>query len=219
MLAASPLYPGQERATHHRAAGARALRGAAIRPPASNDEGVSAKIRCTLRDRSYARAGSQSLRAAAMPIYRIGQDPPSARDNSHRRQPGQDRRLVPRYSCCQDALLTLRCLADGRLIRPANSPPVSTVCPANRVRHWLRSMTEGNQRKAATACAGRAAREAAVRPPPAEAAPLHPSGFAGAGSRRDEAGKGAIAHPAVLSKSGSTAPWPTMSSSSCSGAV
>ena len=40
-----------------------------------------------------------------------GQDPPSARDNSRRRQLGQDRRFVPRYSCCQDALLTLRCPA------------------------------------------------------------------------------------------------------------
>jgi hypothetical protein len=62
-----------------------------------------------------------------MPIYRIGQDPPSARDNSRRRQLGQDRRLVPRYSYCQDALLTLRCPADGRLIRAPNSPPVSTL--------------------------------------------------------------------------------------------
>jgi hypothetical protein len=47
-------------------------------------------------------------------------------DNSRRHQLGQDRRLVPRYSCCQDALLTLRCPADGRLIRASNSPPVST---------------------------------------------------------------------------------------------
>jgi hypothetical protein len=76
----------------------------------------------------------------------------------------------------------------------------------------------GNQRKAATACAGRAAREAAARPP-AEAAPLHPSGFAVAGSRREEAGEGAIAHPAAPSKPGSTVPWATMSNSSCSGAV
>ena len=35
---------------NHRAAGARVLRGAAIRPPASDDGGIPAKIQCTLRD-------------------------------------------------------------------------------------------------------------------------------------------------------------------------
>ena len=112
-------------------AGARALRGAAIRPPASDDGGVQAKICCALRGRRYARAGNQSLRAAALPIYRIGQDPSAARDNSRRRQLGQDRRLARRYSCGSDAPLTLRCPANGRLIGAPNSPPVSTfVSPA-----------------------------------------------------------------------------------------
>ena len=87
------------------------------------------------------------------------------------------------------------------------------------MRFRLRHMTGGNQQQAATACAGRAAREAAARPPPIEAAPLHPFGFAVAGSQRDEVGTRAIAHPAAPSKPGSTAPWPTMSSSSCSGTV
>src|ERR1700693_4205359 len=48
-------------------------------------------------------------------------------------------------------------------------------------------MTETTQEKGATACAGRAAREAAAQPPH-EAAPLHPSGFAVAG--RGDAGDG-----------------------------
>ena len=87
------------------------------------------------------------------------------------------------------------------------------------MRLLLRSMIGANQREAAAACAGRAAREAAARPPPVEAAPLHPSGFAVAGSRRDEVGKGAVAHPAAPSKPGSTALWPMMLNSSCSGAV
>jgi hypothetical protein len=80
-------------------------------------------------------------------------------------------------------------------------------------------VTEVNQRKAATACAGRAARDAAARPPPIEAAPLHPSGFAVAGCEGMRVGKGAIAHPAAPSKPGSTVPWAMMPNSSYSGAV
>jgi len=45
---------------------------------------------------------------------------------------------------------------------------------------------KGEEHKSsATACADRAAREAAARPPPEKAAPLPPSGFAVAGSRKD----------------------------------
>ena len=75
----------------------------------------------------------------------------------------------------------------GGITQTSSDQPIASAFAS--MRFELRNMTEGNQRKAATACAGRAAREAAARPPPAEAAPLHPSGFAVAGSRRDEVGK------------------------------
>jgi len=67
-----------------------------------------------------------------------------------------------------------------------------------------RGMRETTQEKGATACAGRAAREAAAQPPH-EAAPLHPSSFAVAG--RGDAGDGegrAGAPPAVPASPGET---------------
>jgi hypothetical protein len=124
------------------------------------------------------------------------------------------RRARGRSLCERDASPVARAvLTQTRSDRPA----IASGFTSMRLR--LRSMTGANQREAAAACAGRAAREAAARPPPAEAAPLRPSGFAVARSRRDEVGKGAVAHPAAPSKPGSTALWPMMLNSSCSGAV
>ena len=76
-----------------------------------------------------------------------------------------------------------------------------------------RGMTENPEEKAATACAGRAAKETAARPP-REAAPLRPSGFAVAGSRRDK--PMAAEEPqakAVPVEPGSTVRCPTMPNS------
>ena len=52
----------------------------------------------------------------------------------------------------------------------------------------MHGMENEKKGEGATACAGRAAREAAARPPP-EAAPLHPSGFAVAGLGEDPDGR------------------------------
>jgi hypothetical protein len=109
----------RQHAIHHR--------GVAISPPGPDDEGIPATICCARRDRRYACAGNQSLWAAALPIHRTGQDPPATHDNGGRRQLGQDCRLVRRDSLGSDAMLTLCCSTEGRLIPAPNSPPVSML--------------------------------------------------------------------------------------------
>jgi hypothetical protein len=63
----------------------RRWRGVAIRTSDANNGRVPAKLRRSRWDRGDACAGDQPLRLAAIPIYRIGQDTPAARDHSRRR--------------------------------------------------------------------------------------------------------------------------------------
>ncbi len=82
MPVALSVVPSQKKSRVLRASGTRTVRGAAIRSLASDDEGIPARLRCPGRDRRHARAGNQSMRIATVPIYRVGEDPPAARDHS-----------------------------------------------------------------------------------------------------------------------------------------
>ncbi len=102
-----PLHPRQARATHHRAASARALQGAAKRAQAAENRGVPGELRRPRRDRGHPCPGHHPRRLASVPLPRPRQDAPPACHHGGRHQPGPGRGVVRRHPCRQNARLTL----------------------------------------------------------------------------------------------------------------